>query len=593
MRLLSVVFIAFFAIAGCDTLPHRVQTPTGPQVPDTGVAAKSPAFTGAASAPGEDEPLITAGTAELQRQFAPILGPAPEPVRNGSGEAQLAGPAGPAASTEAEPQAPASNSSPGSQAPPDLWARIRQGFQLSGHGHARVQKYQRWYADHPGYIDRMTDRAEPFLHMIVEEVERRGMPTEVALLPVVESAFQPFAYSHGRAAGIWQFIPGTGRRYGLKQNWWYDGRRDVAASTRAALDYLEKLHGQFDGDWLLALAAYNSGEGTVERAIARNRRRGVTTDFWYLDLPRETEGYPPKLLAISAIVEDPAAHGIALKPITDAPKVAKVDVGSQIDLALLADLADMKIEEVYRLNPGFNRWATDPDGPHTLLVPVNKSETLSNRLAELPADQRVRWQRYKIRRGDSLIRIARRHRTTVGMLRKVNRLRGNRIITGRHLLIPVAARSPSSYRLSADQRRRALRGRGPAGRDKVVHKVRRGDTLWGISRRYGVSVRRLARWNGMAPKDYLRPGQKLVIWVKPQPERSAGLSHVNASLPISAMIQPLRYIVRRGDSLSRIARRFRVTVNDLRKWNGLQKGRYLQPGQRLTLYVDVTRQAGS
>lgn len=589
MRLLAVVFIAFFGIAGCDTLPLRAQAPAGPQA---GANAEGPGPQ--AAAPGTR--LQSApDTAELHRQFAPLLGPAPEPSPIEPLGPQLAGPATPAASPEIEPQAPVPSASPEPQAPADLWARMRQGFRLTGHGHghARVQQYLRWYGDHPDYIDRMTDRAEPFLHLIVEEVARRGMPTEVALLPVVESAFQPFAYSHGRAAGIWQFIPGTGRRYGLKQNWWYDGRRDIAASTRAALDYLEKLHGQFNGDWLLALAAYNSGEGTVERAIARNRRRGVATDFWHLDLPRETEGYPPKLLAISAIVEDPAAHGIALRPIADAPKLAKVDVGSQIDLALLADLADMKIEEVYRLNPGFNRWATDPSGPHTLLVPVDKGETLTARLSELPTDQRIQWQRYKIRQGDSLIRIAQRHRTTVGMLRKVNRLRGNRIIAGRHLLIPVAARSPSSYLLSADQRRRALRDRRPDGRDKVVHRVRRGDTLWDISRRYGVSVRRLAQWNGMAPKDYLRPGQKLVIWVKPQPQRSAGLSRVNASLPISAMIQPLRYIVRRGDSLARIAQRFRVTVNDLRKWNGLQKGRYLQPGQRLTLYVDVTRQAGS
>jgi membrane-bound lytic murein transglycosylase D len=223
--------------------------------------------------------------------------------------------------------------------PRDLWSRLRDGFQLSENQHPRMQNDLAWYASHNNYLIRMTERATPYLYLIVEEAERRGIPLELALLPVVESAYQPFAYSHGRAAGLWQFIPGTGRRYKLSQTWWYDGRRDVTASTRAAFDYLEYLHRYFDGDWLHALAAYNSGEGTVRKAIRRNKKMGKPTDYWSLDLPEETEGYVPKLLAISALVANPPAHGVILASVVDAPYLSSVNVGSQIDLDLAAELA--------------------------------------------------------------------------------------------------------------------------------------------------------------------------------------------------------------------------------------------------------------
>ncbi len=253
----------------------------------------------------------------------------------------------------------------------DLWQRIRDGYGIpeSKPLHTATQKQLNWFIKHPDYIDRVVERARPYLHYIVDQLEQRNMPMEIALLPVVESGFQPFAYSHGRAAGIWQFIPGTGRLYGLKQNWWYDGRRDVIASTGAALDYLEKLYGDF-GDWQLALAAYNSGEGTVGRAIKRNKKAGKATDFWSLDLPRETSAYVPKLIAVAELVKRPAHYNITLSPIDDSPFLAVVDVGSQIDLALAAQLAEISTDEMYQLNPGFNQWATTPDGPHRLVVPL-------------------------------------------------------------------------------------------------------------------------------------------------------------------------------------------------------------------------------
>lgn len=233
-----------------------------------------------------------------------------------------------------------------------------------------------WYARHQAYLDRVAERATPYLFHIVEEIERRGMPMELALLPIVESAFHPFAYSRSHASGIWQFIPGTGRNYGLKQNWWYDGRRDIVAATDAALRYLDKLNKEFHGNWLHALAAYNTGERNVGRAIKRNRKAGKQTDFWSLRLPRETRGYVPSLLAVAELLAEPEKYGITWQTIENKPYFTQVDIGGQLDLATAAGLADLSMDDLYTLNPAFNRWATAPDGPHHLLVPVGKKNAL-------------------------------------------------------------------------------------------------------------------------------------------------------------------------------------------------------------------------
>jgi membrane-bound lytic murein transglycosylase D len=465
----------------------------------------------------------------------------------------------------------------------DVWQRIRTGYRLQDHYHPGVKGDLNWFAKNPGYLLRTSERAVPYMYYIMEELKARDMPTEIALLPIVESAFQPFAYSHGRAAGIWQFIPGTGRLYGLKQNWWYDGRRDVYAATKAALNYLEYLHKYFDGDWLLALAAYNSGEGTVRKAVKRNRKRGKATDFWSLKLPRETRGYVPKLLALARIVGDPEQYNVTLTDIPDTPYFEKVDIGSQIDLALAAELTEISTEEIYQLNPGFNRWATDPDGPHYLLIPQEKAESFKIELAKIPVKDRIRWARHKIRSGETLSHIAKRYHTSVAQIRKVNNLRGHNITAGKYLLIPSATREISSYTMTADKRKSQIQNRSRDG-EKTSYRVRSGDTLWDISKLYNVSVRKLASWNAMAPRDVLKPGQKLVIWSKEAPSLAS---------PPSAVTQKIRYTVRRGDSLSRIAQKFRVSINDLVRWNKLNKKKYLRPGQRLTLYIDITRQSGS
>ena len=467
----------------------------------------------------------------------------------------------------------------------NLWVRLRGGFQLDQHDHHLVLPYIDWYAKHQDYLDRVVERARPFLYDIVHEIEARGMPMEIALLPVVESAFQPFAYSPGRAAGIWQFIPATGKRYGLKQNWWYDGRRDISKATTAALDYLQHLHKRFDGDWLLALASYNSGEGRVSRAVKKNKKKGKPTDFWSLDLPKETEGYVPKLLAISKIILNPKANGLTLASIPDKPYLVQIDIGSQIDLALAAELADLPIETMYKLNPAFNRWATDPKGPHVLSLPIEKAADFQEALASVDTKNRVRWERHKIREGETLGHIARKFQTSVALLQDVNNISDKWIRAGQSIIIPVATKNLKHY-LSEDRRRATLQGTKRRGH-KLKHIVKPGDTFWDISRKYKVKVSQIASWNGMSPKDALKPDQKLVVWTK---KRNLA-SRKFVTLPRSATQQQVHYRVRKGDSLARIAQKFSVTVNKLRSWNSLKKGKYLQPGQQLTLYVDITEQS--
>lgn len=462
----------------------------------------------------------------------------------------------------------------------NLWDRIRDGFELPPVDHEMIRSERVSFAASEAYWERIAERARPYLHFIVDEIEARGMPTELALLPIVESAFRPFAYSHGSAAGLWQFIPTTAHYYGLEQNWWYDGRRDVIAATEAALTYLERLNGFFDGNWLLSMAAYNAGEGTVLRAMRRNENAGKPTDFWSLPLPRETRNYVPRLLALRDLVATPAQYGLALTPLPNTAQIQVVEMEGQIDLALAAELSGLTVEELYRLNPGFNRWTTPPDGPHRLVLPLDSVERFTDALAELPPEQRVRWRRHEIQRGDSLLSIANEYRSTVAVIRDVNDLQGNLIRAGSTLIVPVASRPGAAYTLSASQRLNATRQRARDG-NRQQYRVRGGDSLWSISRRFDVGVRELARWNGMAPGDTLRVDQRLVVWT-------------SGDTPIAGPMAPLQsvnYRVERGDSLYAIAQRFRVSVSDLRSWNDLPSTGYLQPGQELHMKVDVTQQS--
>lgn len=463
----------------------------------------------------------------------------------------------------------------------DLWQRIINLYAFDQNiDNKRVQAHLNWFKKHPLYMDTIAKRAKRYLHYITEQVDIRNIPGEIALLPIVESAFDPFAYSHGRAAGVWQFIPSTGKAYGLEQDWWHDGRRDISTSTLAALSYLESLHRRFDGDWLLALAAYNAGGGNVNKAIRKNRNAGKPTDFWSLKLPKETQNYVPRLIALSRIIKESEEHGITLAPLPNAPYFASVNTGGQIDLSQLAEISDTSLEEIYKLNPSYNRWATRPNGPHNVLVPIEKEEIFLKNIATLPSNKRMKWERYKIRSGDSLSSIAQKFQTTPKVIKDTNNLSSNTIRIGKQLLIPSSHKSLKNYSYSANSRLTKIQNspRRSSNQNKVEYTVKNGDSFWKIARNHKVSVKELSKWNGMAPGDTLRKGQNLVIWA---PKKNSQTRQV---------IRKLTYTVRNGDSFAGISDKFQVKMADLMSWNKKKsKRKYLQPGQKLTLYVDVTK----
>ena len=459
----------------------------------------------------------------------------------------------------------------------DLFERIRTGFLIEDVDHATVEREVKWYASHPTYLDRTFKRGERYLYHIVNEIEARKMPLELALLPVVESAFNPVAYSRARASGLWQFIPGTGRRYDLKQNWYYDGRRDVVAATTAALDYLQFLSEEFDGDWLLAIAAYNCGEANISRAVARNRKAGKPTDFFSLKLPRETRAYVPKLLAMRRIVNDPATHGLEFAPIPNEPYFAQIDVAGQIDLHVAAELAELAPEELLALNPAFNHWVTDPDGPYQLLVPVDRQTRFAEAVAALPPEKRVRVVYHHVKKGDTLGGIADKYGVSVAAIKTSNKIRGTMIRPGQDLLITAAptgmgSASPTTLVAAREPRNSS---------DK--HIVRRGDTLWSIARSHGVTMESIVSSNGLSSDDTLAVGQVLQI---------PGTATLASTQADAVETRSTTYVVRRGDTLSHIATKFRVRLSDLLGWNDLNSRSVIKPGQQLVMYVGDDQRAG-
>lgn len=394
----------------------------------------------------------------------------------------------------------------------DIWARMRAGFAMQKLESPLVAVHEQWFANNPEYMGRMMERSRLYLHHIVAEIEKRGLPMELALLPAIESAYQPYAASRAKAVGLWQFIAPTGQLYGLKMNWWYDGRRDVEASTQAALDYLEKLNKEFNGDWHLALAAYNAGEGKIGRMMEYNRQRGKPTDYQSLKLKRETINYVPKLMAMANIVADPEKYGVQLADIPDSPYFTRVATGSQIDLGVAARLTNVSIDDLQVINPAFTRWATDPDGPHHLLVPVDKKDALMEGLSKLTEEERVQWRGHDVRQGDTLHDVARRYGVSTEVIRTANRLTTNLLRTGQSLLIPVSTR-PLSPAVIPVVVAPTTAARGVP----VIHHVRSGETLYSIAKRYNVLVLQLAQWNLLDSKDMLQLGQRLKIWPRGMP----------------------------------------------------------------------------
>ena len=461
---------------------------------------------------------------------------------------------------------------------PDVFDRMRAGFKLDDIDSPRIDQQLAFYANNPAYLERVFGRAGVYLHHIVQEIEARGMPLELALLPVVESAFEPYAQSWARANGLWQFMPGTGERFGLKQDWWYDGRRDVIASTRAALDYLQYMHDEFFDDWLLAVAGYNCGEARVQREVAKNRALGKPVDFFSLNLPSETRAYVPKLMAMRRLIANPEDYGIAFSPIPNEPYFARVDTGGQLDLSLAAELAGITVDEMYELNPGFHRWATDPAGPHFLLVPRDTADAFQRNLELLSPDERVRVSLHKVRQGESVASISKKYKTQPIVVRDMSNLGSDALVVGSEIRVPTAVVNlPAKVMLAAAR----VDGRGNrSGRRPAVHVVRSGDSLWAIAKRHRMNVNTLAPLNGMGPGDTLRAGQKLVLNTR------GGGSSAGGKSVSSGGGRSVSYQVRSGDTLSRIAQVFGVTVSDLVNWNGISKHATLRVGQKLTVNVN-------
>jgi len=464
----------------------------------------------------------------------------------------------------------------------DLFDRMRAGFAFPEVQEPAINEQLAWFQRNPDYLERVFQRAQPYLYHIVTEVEARGMPMEFALLPVVESAYEPFAYSTSRAAGLWQFIPATGVRFGLKQDWWYDGRRDVIESTRAALDYLQALHDQF-GDWLLAIAAYNVGENTVQRELDFNRAHGKPTDFWHLRLPAETRAYVPKLLALKRLMAEPERYGLEFAAIPNEPYFAVINTGSQIDLKIAAKLAGTSYDDLVALNPGYNRWATDPDGPHRMLVPIDNADAFDAALKTLSPDERVLYASHEVTRHETLPQIARQNGTTVAVIAKLNDLKSRRVTVGETLKIPqISGQLPDKVLLAASRFDRPASDRGGRRQRQIVYRVRKGETLTSIARRHRMPVSTLARLNNMDTGDALVRGQRLVIKVSARHYRGEGATAGRRVL----------YTVHRGDTVYSISRQYQVSVTQLKSWNGLNKHHQIRAGQRLVMYVDSNRQQG-
>ncbi len=393
----------------------------------------------------------------------------------------------------------------------DLLQRVRNGFAMNDLDSPLIAKHEQWYASRPEYVARMMSRASLYLYYITNEVERRGMPSEIALLPMIESAYNPIAYSTSSASGIWQFIPSTGKNFGLQQNWWYDGRRDIISATTGALDYLQKLHDMF-GDWQLALAAYNWGEGSVSRAQERNRRLGLPTDYSSLKMPDETSNYVPKLLAIKNIIAHPASYGLSFQPIANEPYFASVSTAKHMDVQLAAQLADMTKDEFIALNPAHNRPVILQSNSDHILLPMDKIETFLNNLESYDKPL-LSWQAYQIKKGEVLANLAARFGLSTEKLQEANGMSAHsHLNSGDTLLVPLnseAGDETGPFTAFNMQLNPFQTKSGIDNEHSIQHRVLRGETLSKIARFYRVSLTMLRNWNGQIRN--VNAGQTLTI----------------------------------------------------------------------------------
>ena len=460
-------------------------------------------------------------------------------------------------------QQPQQVEAPAPAPPPiDAWQRLRQGFEITPEKlpYSANKQLQR-YLKNPHNLNLLFEHSAPFLFHVTEQLENANLPLELALLPIVESNYDPLAYSPSHAVGLWQFIASTGTSLGLERSRWYEGRRDVVHSTAAAATYLNYLNKQFNGNWLHALAAYNSGEGAVRKAIRKNRRLGKSTEFWSLKLPRETKNYVPQLMALAYVVKNAEKLEVKLPQIANKAYFSVVELPAQIELDKIIEVTGVDDAIFTKLNSAYRRSVTPPEPGYHVLLPVEKSPLLSDFLATSDPATWAEYREYIVKSGDTLSHIAKRYEQTTAQIKITNRLRNDFLRIGQVLRIPPVGEVAvlTEYKT-------------PPTRTYIVSA---GDTLSEIAAKHKVSISSLKRANNLT-SNLIKVGQELVI-------------KVPASGPKTTPVRKLNYQVRSGDSLYLIAKRFDLKINDITSWNKLDKNKYLQPGQRLTLYINPLR----
>jgi membrane-bound lytic murein transglycosylase D len=457
----------------------------------------------------------------------------------------------------------------------DVWQRIRQQSQLDIPDNAEVRKYRQFYSRYQSFYDDIAQRASPFLYHIVIELEKRQMPVELALLPVIESGFNPLAQA-GAPAGLWQMVPQTAKNFGLKRNQWYDGRKDPIASTEATLNYLQHLYDELGQDWLNAVAGYNAGEGKVQQAIRANRRAGKSVHFWSLRIPSRHTSTVPKWLALIDILKNSDRYGIRFAQIPNQPQIGIVTLSGQIELKAAAQLAGMSLAELKKLNPAYRGAFTSASGPHRLVLPVEKMSLFAKQSHHLPQGQHQQatstWLEderpklrdktagsYKVRSGDSLSLIAQKHGVTVKKIKQLNNLKSDQLKIGQRLRVSSEVQQPT-ITANVQQQRKTK-----AAQSVRSYQIQSGDNLWDLAKKFKVDVIELQKLNQLTAKSALKPGQTLKIPVATATKKANKRS----------------YTVKKGDSLDKIARSHKIKLADLLKWNQLKAGSLLQPGQQL------------
>jgi len=503
--------------------------------------------------------------------------------------------------------------------PEELYQRMRLGFSMPNLNSPLVLHHQQWYLNHPESLRRMVERSSRYLHHIIEEIEKRGMPTELALLPMVESAYNPTAYSRSHASGLWQFIPATGKQYKLEQNWWVDSRRDIVASTAAALEYLQYIY-DLHGDWHLALASYNWGEGAVGRAIGKNAAQGLPTDYLNLKMPEETRHYVPKLLALKNIFSNPhVLASLNLRGVPNRPYFATVTKTANIDVKLAAELAGMSVKDFVALNPAHNRPVIKSETP--MVIPADKVDAfISNLEAHEESEKPLcSWQPYTLRAGETLEHVAPRFGMTVANLRAVNGINGRiKVTAGQTLLVAAqegadAGEVATGTELSAtaEPTRVALPPRLPLIEPTPVastrsHIVQKGETLPKLAQRYGLTLAELKKLNSLY-SDRAVPGMKLAVAATEPASKAAAstgqrttLAEAEHRADTRAVPVPTRsdvsvatnrqHTVAKGETLFSVAQRYHLSVSELKQINGL-RAEQVNAGTRLTVAVADARQS--